>query len=34
MNVRLFLETIFLQTLPTNFDETLHVAWVCPKYGL
>ena len=24
------LETIFLQNRNTDFDETLHVVWVCP----
>ena len=24
---------IFLQNLTTDFDETLHVAWVCPGEG-
>ena len=25
--------TIFLQNRTTDFDETLHVAWVCPGEG-
>ena len=25
-----YLETIFLQNRNTDFDETLHVVWVCP----
>ena len=27
------LETIFLQNRTTDFDETLHVVWVCPGEG-
>ena len=27
------LETIFLQNCTTDFDETLHVVWVCPGQG-
>ena len=33
MNVPLYLETIFLKTLPTNFDETFHVAQACTEEG-
>ena len=27
------LETIFLQNHTTDFDETLHVVWICPGKG-
>ena len=28
-----YLDTTFLQNRTTDFDETLHVAWVCPGEG-
>ena len=28
-----YLERIFLQNGTTDFDETLHVAWVCSEEG-